>query len=180
MFEAAENGIVFPMPTILRIYHDLEELVREPDSFTQYLKFVNLLNLLATSGPYRVLASSSFVHAGVSGEESRRIQKVKKYIGEHAAEPIREKDLADMAGMSCSAFSRFFKLSTGRTLSDYLIDIRLGNAARMLVDTNQSISEICYACGFNNLSNFNRIFKSRKGSTPREFRSLYKKNRIIV
>ena len=50
----------------------------------------------------------------------------------------------------------------------------------MLVDTNKSISEICYDCGFNNLSNFNRIFKSRKGSTPREFRSIYKKNRIIV
>jgi AraC-like DNA-binding protein len=180
MFEAAENGIVFPMPTILRIYHDLEELVREPDSFTQYLKFVNLLNLLATSGPYRVLASSSFVHAGVSGEESRRIQKVKQYIDDHSSEAIRQTDLADLVGMSRSAFSSFFKLRTGRTLSEYLIDIRLGNAARMLVDTNQSISEICYACGFNNLSNFNRIFKSRKGSTPREFRSLYKKNRIIV
>ncbi|MBR5256644.1 MAG: helix-turn-helix domain-containing protein [Bacteroidales bacterium] len=180
MFEAAENGIVFPMSTILRIYHDLEELVAEKDSFTQYLKFVNLLNALATSGPYRVLASSSFVHAGFSGEESRRIQKVKKYISEHSAEPIRQTDLADLVGMSRSAFSSFFKLRTGRTLSDYLIDIRLGNAARMLVDTNKSISEICYECGFNNLSNFNRIFKSRRGSTPREFRSIYKKNRIIV
>ena len=180
MFEAAENGIVFPMSTILRIYHDLEELVVEKDSFTQYLKFVNLLNALATSGPYRVLASSSFVHAGFSGEESRRIQKVKKYISEHSGEPIRQTDLADLVGMSRSAFSSFFKLRTGRTLSDYLIDIRLGNAARMLVDTNKSISEICYECGFNNLSNFNRIFKSRRGSTPREFRSIYKKNRIIV
>ena len=83
-------------------------------------------------------------------------------------------------GRSRSAFSSFVKLRTGRTLSDYLIEIRLGNAARMLVDTNKSISEICYDCGFNNLSNFNRIFKSRKGSTPREFRSIYKKNRIIV
>ena len=180
MFEAAENGIVFPMSTILRIYHDLEELVAEKDSFTQYLKFVNLLNALATSGPYRVLASSSFVHAGFSGEESRRIQKVKKYISEHSGEPIRQTELADLVGMSRSAFSSFFKLRTGRTLSDYLIDIRLGNAARMLVDTNKSISEICYECGFNNLSNFNRIFKSRRGSTPREFRSIYKKNRIIV
>ena len=180
MFGAAENGIVFPMSTILRIYHDLEELVAEKDSFTQYLKFVNLLNVLATSGPYRELASSSFVRAGVGVEESRRIRKVKQYIDEHASEPIRQTDLADLVGMSRSAFSSFFKLRTGRTLSDYLIEIRLGNAARMLVDTNKSISEICYDCGFNNLSNFNRIFKSRKGSTPREFRSIYKKNRIIV
>lgn len=180
MFEAAENGIAFPMSTILRVYHNLEELVAEKDSFSRYLKFVNLLNILATSGPYRELASSSFVRAGVGVEESRRIRKVKQYIDEHISEPIRQTDLADLIGMSRSAFSSFFKLRTGRTLSDYLIEIRLGNAARMLVDTNKSISEICYDCGFNNLSNFNRIFKSRKGSTPREFRSIYKKNRIIV
>ena len=180
MFAAAEHGIAFPMPTILRVYHALNFLVQEKDSFRQYLIFIELLNELASGEPYRVLASNSFVHAGLDDEESRRIRKVKKYIGEHAAEPIREKDLADMAGMSCSAFSRFFKLSTGRTLSDYLIDIKLGNAARMLVDTSRSIAEICYECGFNNLSNFNRIFKSRRGATPREFRSMYKKNRVIV
>jgi len=180
MFEAAELGLVFPMETILRVYRTLGDLVEEKDSFRQYLLFVNLLNELASSGSYRVLASSSFVHAGVSGEESRRIQTVKQYISEHAAEPIRQKDLADLVGMSRSAFSSFFKLRTGRTLSDYLIDIKLGNAARMLVDTSRSIAEIGYACGFNNLSNFNRIFKARRGATPREFRSMYKKSRVIV
>ena len=79
-----------------------------------------------------------------------------------------------------SAFSRFFKQHTTRTLSNYIIDIRLGNAARLLVDTTTSISEICYACGFNNLSNFNRIFKSRRGYTPRDFRALFTKNRVYV
>ncbi len=180
LFAAAEHGVAFPMSTILKVYHVLTDLVEEKDSFAQYLKFVNLLNLLATCGPYRELASSSFAHTGSAGDEGRRIQKVKQYISEHAAEPIRQKDLADLVGMSRSAFCSFFKLSTGRTLSDYLIDIKLGNAARMLVDTPRSIAEICYACGFNNLSNFNRIFKSRRGATPREFRSMYKKNRVIV
>lgn len=180
MFAAAEYGITFPMATILRAYNVLDDLVREKDSFRQYLLFIVLLNELSTGGSYRVLASSSFVHAGIAPEESRRIQRVKQYIGEHASEPIRRKDLADMAGMSCSAFSRFFKLTTGRTLSEYLIDTKLGNAARMLVDTGKSIAEICYECGFNNLSNFNRIFKSHRGTTPREFRAMYKKNRVIV
>ena len=63
---------------------------------------------------------------------------------------------------------------------DYITDIRLGNAARMLVDTTQNISEVCYSCGFNNLSNFNRIFKAKRGVTPREFRAMYKKNKVIV
>ena len=113
-------------------------------------------------------------------ETGRRIRKVKQYIHDHAGGTIRLDELADLVGMSPSAFSGFFKRHTGRTVSDYLIDIKLGNAARLLVDTSKSISEICYESGFNNLSNFNRIFKARRGVTPREFRSLYKKNRVIV
>jgi AraC-like DNA-binding protein len=93
---------------------------------------------------------------------------------------IRLNTLAEMASMSPSAFSRFFKLHTGRNLSDYIIDIRLGFAARMLVDTIKSVSEIGFECGFNNLSNFNRIFKKKKGCSPSEFRDNYHKTRVIV
>ena len=93
---------------------------------------------------------------------------------------LRLPDLASMAGMSPSAFSRFFKLHTGRNLSEYIIDIRLGYASRMLVDTAKSISEISSCCGFNNLSNFNRIFKKKKNCSPSEFRENYHKTRIIV
>ena len=82
--------------------------------------------------------------------------------------------------MSPVAFSRYFRQCTGRTLSNYIIDIRLGAAARLLVDTNRNISEICYECGFNNLSNFNRTFKAHRGNTPREFRALYKKHKVTV
>ena len=106
--------------------------------------------------------------------------KVKQYVNDHYAEELRLEELANMVGMTPSAFSRFFHSRTGRTLMDYIIDIRLGNAARLLVDTTQSISEIYFSCGFNNLSNFNRIFKSKRGYTPRDFRTLFKKKRIFV
>lgn len=93
---------------------------------------------------------------------------------------IKLETLAGLANMSQSAFSRFFKLHTGRTLSDYIIDIRLGNATRMLIDTTESIAEISFCCGYNNLSNFNRIFKRKKGCSPSEFRDNYRKIKIIV
>ena len=90
------------------------------------------------------------------------------------------KDLADLVGMSPVALSRFFKLRSGKTVSEYIIEIRLGHAARLLVDTTNSIAEICYDCGFNNLSNFNRIFKKKKGCTPKEFRENFRKTKVII
>ena len=85
------------------------------------------------------------------------MQRVQKYVAEHYQENIRLNTLADMVGMTPVAFSRFFRLRTGKTLSDYIIDIRIGFASRLLVDSVMSIAEICYECGFNNLSNFNRM-----------------------
>lgn len=75
--------------------------------------------------------------------------------------------------MTESAFSRFFKLRTGITFIDCLTEVRLGHASRMLIDTTKTIAEIAYSCGFNNISNFNRIFKKKKGCTPKELRESY-------
>jgi AraC-like DNA-binding protein len=179
MFARAGQGLNFPMKTILKVYALIDSLSSEGSSFDQFLHFLKILNELAESDGARVLASSSFAHAE-RDKESRRILKVKQFIAEHAAEDIRLETLASLAGMAPSAFSRFFRQRTGRTVMDYVIDIRLGNAARMLVDTNQNISEICYACGFNNLSNFNRIFKAKRGYTPRDFRTIFRKKRVFV
>ncbi len=93
---------------------------------------------------------------------------------------IRLADVADLVGMTEVAFSRFIKKRTGRNFIDSLNDIRLGHATRLLVDTTHSIMEICMVCGFNNLSNFNRIFKKKRGCTPREFRENYKESRFFL
>ena len=82
-------------------------------------------------------------------------------------------EVAKLAGMTEVSFSRFFKNRSGKTFIDSLNDIRLGHASRMLIDTTHSISEIAYNCGFNNISNFNRIFKKKKGCTPKEFKEGY-------
>ena len=178
MLKAADHGLSFPLDSIMRVYHYLDTLASEQDHFQQFLKFMSILNELS-KGEYKILASSSFAHSS-RNQESRRVTKVKQYINDHYAEDLRLDNMAALVGMSPSAFSRFFKMRTGKSLSDYILDIRLGYAARMLVDSTKNISEICYESGFNNLSNFNRIFKSKRGSTPRDFRALYKKNKIIV
>ena len=179
MLVKAGHGLTFPVKTIMRVYSLLDGLASETERFDQYLHFLKILNTLAESEDSRVLASSSFARAE-RDTESRRILKVKQYINDHYAEELSLDLLAGLVGMVPSSFSRFFRQRTGRTVMDYIIDIRLGNAARMLVDTSTGISEICFACGFNNLSNFNRIFKAKRGCTPRDFRALFKKNRVFV
>ena len=178
MFRDANHGISFPLHAIMRVYGVLDGLASEPQGFMRFLKFLWLLYMLSVSD-YRILSSSSFSHAE-RNPESRRVKKVKQYINDHYTETLKLEDMARLVGMTPTSFSRFFKLRTGKTLSDYVLDIRLGFAARMLVDSTKNISEICFECGFNNLSNFNRIFKGRRGVTPKEFRSMFKKKKVIV
>ena len=179
MMNEARKGLCFPMEAIMKVYQLLNTLSSESDGYYAFMKFLTILYELSRCDGARTLATSSYAKVEVASD-SRRVLKVKDYISKNYMNEIRLNDVASLAGMSPSAFSRFFKLHTGRNLSDYIIDMRLGYASRMLVDSTHSIAEIGYGCGFNNLSNFNRIFKKKKGCSPSEFRENYHKTRIIV
>ena len=179
MFENARLGVTFSLFAIAKVYNLLDTLPSMEERFDQFLNMLKILNELSQDKGARILASTSFANTR-QVSESRRVLKVKDYISNHYTDDLRLEDLASMVGMTPSAFSRFFKQHTSRNLQDYIIDVRLGKAARMLVDTTSGISEICYACGFNNISNFNRAFKNRRGYTPRDFRALFTKNRVFV
>ncbi len=151
------------MKAILKVYGMLDTSEHREGWFLCRAAVLDYLfmNSLVVREP-GTLASSSYAKVAVE-DDSRRILKVKNYISKDYMDNCACLLLPDLAGMSPSAFSRFFKLHTGRNISGYIIDLRLGYAARMLVDTAKSISEIGFDCGFNNLSNFNRIFKKKKG-----------------
>ena len=180
MMQDAKKGLSFPLQAIMKVYGMLDTLSSVKDGFYAVQQFLTILYELSRCENARTLASSSYAKVTVEDDDSRRILKVKNFISKNYMDELRLPELASLAGMSSSAFSRFFKLHTGRNISEYIIDLRLGYAARMLVDTAKSISEIGFDCGFNNLSNFNRIFKKKKGCSPSEFRESYHKTRIIV
>ena len=179
MIERARCGLCFPQQAIMKVYNLLDKLASEKQGFYAVLDFLTILYELSLYDDARVLASSSFAKIE-NFSDSRRVQKVQKYISEHYREEIRLNMLSDMVGMTPVSFSRFFRLRTGKTLSDYIIDIRLGFASRLLVDSSRTIAEICYDCGFNNLSNFNRMFKRKKGCSPKEFRENYRKKKVVI
>ena len=179
MLNEARKGLVFSMNAIMKVYNQLQDLSSITDRFEAFISFLRILNTLATCEGSRTLATSSYAKVVIE-EDSSRILKVKNYINTHYMDDLKLGTLSELACMSETAFSRFFKLHTGRTVSDYIIDIRLGFAARMLVDTSKTIADICYLCGYNNLSNFNRVFKRKKGCSPTEFREYYHKTKIIL
>lgn len=179
MLIKAEHGLAFPLDTIMKVYNLIDTIAREVKGFEQFIRLLKLLHELSLSGSSRSLASSSFAHAE-RNTESRRVSKVKDFINQNYTKKLSLDLLSEMVGMSPVAFSRFFKLRTGKTLSEYIIDIRLGYASRLLVDSNKTISEICFECGFNNLSNFNRIFRKKKNMTPKLFRAHYRKSKSTI
>ncbi|MGL4519584.1 MAG: AraC family transcriptional regulator [Phocaeicola sp.] len=179
MLERAQKGLSFPMEAILKVYNLLNELASEKRGFYSVIKFLTILHELSLCNEAKELSSSSFARIENSSD-SRRISKVQKHIEEHYKEELRLAQLSDLVNMTPVAFSRFFHLRTGKTLSDYIIDIRIGFATRLLVDTTTSVAEICYECGFNNLSNFNRIFKKKKACSPKEFRDNFRKKRLLI
>lgn len=180
MLEKAQRGLSFPMAAILKVYQLLDQLSLQHNGFYAVINFLSILHELSLfTHESKVLSSSSYAKMDTYSD-SLRLQKIQKYINENYKEEIRLPYLAGLIGMTSAGFSRFFKLRTSRGLSDYIIDIRLGQASRMLLDTMMTISEICYESGFNNLSNFNRIFKKKKGCSPKEFRENFRKKKQVI
>ena len=179
MLIRAQRGLAFPPKAIMQVHHRLVRLSSIDEGFLAVQEFFSILYELSKFDDARELATSSFAKVGVESE-SKRILKVKSYIDEHYKDEMSLEQLADLVGMTCTSFSRYFKQRTSKTISEYIIDIRLGHAARMLIDTTDSISEICWRTGFNTLSNFNRLFRKRKGCSPTEFREKYQKTKVIV
>lgn len=178
MFEKSANGILFSRETIERISPRILALANKT-GFDSVLELLSILHDLSISRNITVLSGNSFSTGNVS-YNSRRIDKVMEHLQNNFSKDISLGEAAKLASMAEVSFSRFFKSKTGKTFIDTLNEIRLGNAIRMLIETSQGVAEIAYTCGFNNISNFNRIFKKRKGCTPKEFRESFSGTRIFI
>ena len=181
LFRHAERGVAFSRESIAKVRPLLKTLTCENDSFYSLIKLLIILHELSIDKGMRELSTGQFA-ANVMHQHSsdESLGRVMDYLSRHYSEVIRLSEVAEMVNMSESSLCRFFKQHTSKSFIDFLTDIRLGAASRALIDSSLSIAEIGYDCGFNNLSNFNRIFKKKKGVTPSEFRDNYRKNKTII
>ena len=172
MLSRSLRGILFSTETTLRLEPRIYGLGKK-QGFDSVLELMSIMHDLSISRDFRVLSDSGFSDTEVFSYNSRRIEKVMEFIHTSFSKQISLGEAAKIASMTESAFSRFFKLRTGMTFIDCLTEVRLGHASRMLISTTKTIAEIAYSCGFNNISNFNRIFRKKKSCTPRELRDSY-------
>ena len=169
MFEKSLRGILFSRETIYGLMPRLQKL-HERKGFDSVLELLSILHELSLSRNMRILSDASFSNSESYSYNSRRVKMVMEYLNQNFDNNVSLSEAARLAAMSEVAFSRFFKHRTGKTFVDTLNEVRLGHASRMLIETTQSVNEVAYRCGFNNMSNFNRIFKKKKECTPKEFR----------
>lgn len=152
----------------------IAEKMKRMESISAVDRLTNLICILdiigrADKNDKEVLSSVEFNQRFQPLEQSR-IDRVCTYINKHFRDKLRLEDTADIANMSVTAFSRFFKKSTGKTFIKYVNELRIGQACKLLIEEDLTIAEICYEVGFNNLSNFNRRFFERHNMSPRKYR----------
>ncbi len=143
--------------------------MRDQSALERFLSFIQMLQLFSRS---RLLPISSFVSKKRFGEEEgNRMRKIMEYTFAHYDSRLSVSQVAEMASMTPNAFCRYFKQRTNKTYINFVLEIRIGQACRLLKQRKDlQISEIAFRCGFNNLTNFNRKFRQFKNLTPSEFR----------
>ncbi len=137
--------------------------------FSRITLLLSILEIVSLKEEYRFL-SGPLGKNGINQRDSDRLNKVYKYVIENFRQEITLGKAASLASFSSSAFCRYFKTRTHKTFIQFLNEIRIRHACRLLVDEDYSISEICYICGFNNISYFIRQFRVITGITPLSYR----------
>jgi AraC-like DNA-binding protein len=137
--------------------------------FDRIVQLQRILAVLARSHECRELATSSF-KAEAQLYDQERMDRVFQFLNSRFSQTVRLCEAARVVSMSEGAFSRFFHAHTGRTFPDFVNELRIGRACRLLTETDKTITEVAYGCGFESLTNFNRQFRRIKGSRPRDFR----------
>lgn len=167
MFNRSIHGILFSKKTAEELTPRLVRLSKL-DGMDYFLEITSLLYDLANSRNQRLLSTYTVDYD--TFDDYDKMKLVYEYVQKKFADKITLEDAANVASMSIISFNRFIKKRTGKTFVNYINDIRIGYAARWLVEKDMSVSEVAFKSGFNNIANFNRSFKATKNCTPSQYR----------
>jgi AraC-like DNA-binding protein len=176
LLDAAERGLAFQGET-RRHAAEIMEAMGAVDGLERLALFFRLLRTLASSRDRLTLSSENFVPS-TDHRTLGAAAAAFAFVVENFRRDIRLTDLADHLGLSESACSRFFKKNSGNSFTDYVAQLRIGHACKLLSETGLPVTDVCFEVGYGNLSNFNRIFRQQRGLTPSAYRRLARNRRI--
>jgi AraC-like DNA-binding protein len=168
MLDRSIHGILFSKKTASDVYQRISQVSRL-DSMDYFLEMTSILHDLSNSRSQRLL--STYTVDRESFENSDKIKRVYEYVQDNFEKKITLAEVSDLVNMSQVSFNRFMKKRTGKTFVDYVNDVRIGFAAMKLLEKDTNVSEIAFNCGFNNIANFNRVFKKLKKCTPSQYKN---------
>lgn len=171
MFANAARGLEFFGET-REIGRRILESMDGSGSLSDLAKMIELLSVLSQSEEVSPLSSEAFIAGDhVKGlKDHKAIEAALNYLQRNFLDAPSLSEVAEVVGMSESAFSRFFKNKTGNTFSEHMASLRLWMAGKLLLETDDAITDICFEAGFNNIANFNRTFLRKTGMTPSQYR----------
>ncbi|MFT7033962.1 MAG: AraC-like DNA-binding protein [Sediminicola sp.] len=173
LIEYAIHGIKVPSEVAAEIGSKLERIIKQT-GFERVLSLLDVLHDVSNNENLEFISSSSIpLHSVV--KNIPKIEKVFEHVSSNFKNKISLEEIASVANMTPTGFCRFFKQKTLKTFSRFLIEVRIGNACKMLVEGDYNTSECCFASGYNNISNFHRHFRSVTKMAPTEYRAKFQK-----
>ena len=169
LFEKAKKGILFGVKTKRKLGPKIEKIA-EKGGFKQILILLEVLHTLSRSDDYTILNADGFAFE-TQPQDSSKIDLVFKHINENFNQHISLGEISDLVSMTVPAFCRFFKKTTGKTFTKLVNEYRVVHATKLLSESQTSITDISYECGFNNFSHFNKLFKEFTGKSASKYRS---------
>jgi AraC-like DNA-binding protein len=164
LLEKARRGFIVPSEINDKISGILDELSHSV-GLERIILLLNVLNILAHDKHMRQLSSMAFNH-DASESEDERINAIYDYSFAHYKRKIELEEIAEVAKISPNSFCRYFKLKTKKTYSQFITEIRVGHACKLLIENKYFVKQICYESGFNNFASFNKYFKLTTGKSP--------------
>lgn len=166
-FERSMRGIRFLPPFSEQAGKEIIKIAQS-EGFDRIILLLRLLHALAKTNDYRLLAGELY-YQQKHDFTNDRLTKVLHFLNTSYQQKIELEEVAEIANLHPSAFCRFFKEKTGKSFSEYVNDMRISYACKLIIEGKLSISQVCFESGFNNLSNFNRTFKKHAKMTPTEY-----------
>jgi AraC-like DNA-binding protein len=171
LLERSAQGIHFLNNTVKDIKERMVLIAEEQNSFKSLILLLEILYILATSKEYTLLYQQNVI--GQSAVKRERINAVLQYIMENFKNDILLDEAAAISHMTPNAFCKYYKKITGRTFMDTVIDYRINHAIHQVINTEKSISDICFDSGFGDISHFHKLFKSKTSLSPLNYRKKF-------